>query len=151
MTEVVAKQSAAAAATSTGTGSPAATAATTPDKMHGSYHWQFERLLSVATVPLCTVPIFTGPSHTADFLLGFVIPLHCHLGFGQIVTDYLNVRKIGVLGNRLVMAGLYGATALSIYGLFQFNTKDVGITEFVRNLWTADKTAAKKSAATEKP
>lgn len=105
--------------------------------MHGSYHWVFERFVSVATVPLCVVPIFTGPSHTADMLLGVVLPLHCHMGFGQIITDYLNKRKIGFLFNRLVVGSLYGMTALSIYGLYRFNTNDVGITEFTRNVWTA--------------
>jgi hypothetical protein len=36
---------------------------------------------------------------------------------------------------------------LSIFGLYRFNTSDVGITEFVRNLWTGDN---KKAAVEEK-
>jgi succinate dehydrogenase (ubiquinone) membrane anchor subunit len=71
--------------------------------------------------------------------LGIVLPLHCHLGIGQVVTDYLNKRKIGAVGNKAVVAALYACTALTIYGLFQFNTNDVGITEFVSKCWSAKK------------
>ncbi|KAI3662258.1 hypothetical protein MP638_001455 [Amoeboaphelidium occidentale] len=129
---------------SSATTSPsAAEAAKNP--VHGSYHWQFERYLSVALVPLCTVPLFTGPSRTVDFLLTFALPIHLHLGFGQIITDYLNPRKIGSFGNKAVVGSLYLATALTIYGLFRFNTNDVGITEFVANLWNAKKQNQKES------
>ena len=119
------------------------------DKMHGSYHWQAERILSVAVLPLCVIPIVAGPSSTVDFLLGFLMPLHCHLGFGQIITDYLNKRKIGSVGSGLVVATLYAATALTTYGLYQFNTNDIGITEFVKRLWQGKQVSNKEKV--EKP
>ena len=119
------------------------------DKMHGSYHWQLERILSVAVLPLCVIPLVTGPSKTVDFLLGFLMPLHCHLGFGQIITDYFNKRKIGSMGSGLLVATLYAATALTTYGLYQFNTNDIGITEFVKRLWQGKQVSNKDRV--EKP
>jgi succinate dehydrogenase (ubiquinone) membrane anchor subunit len=50
------------------------------NRMHGSYHWQMERLLSVSLLPLVSYPMVFGPSKGVDFLLGIAIPLHCHLG-----------------------------------------------------------------------
>ena len=91
--------------------------------------------MSVATVPLVVVPLIMGPSKSVDFLLGFVIPIHSHLGFGQIVTDYLNPRKIGVMGNGIAKGAVLLSSLTVTYGLYKFNTQDVGITEFVRRLW----------------
>lgn len=108
--------------------------------MEGSYHWQFERYLSVGTLAVCAVPLMTGPSRIADFLLTFLLPLHCHLGFDQVITDYLNKRKIGTAGNLAVKGVVTAATLLTTYGLFKFNTNDVGITEFVKNIWQASST-----------
>jgi succinate dehydrogenase (ubiquinone) membrane anchor subunit len=108
-------------------------------KMAGSYHWQFERLISLAILPVCAVPVFTGPSKVADFLLTFLLPLHCHLGFDQIITDYLNKRKIGAAGNMAVKGLLLACSVLTAAGLYSFNTNDVGITEFVARLWNPKK------------
>ena len=108
--------------------------------MHGSYHWMYERYVSIALVPLIGFPLIAGPSKTCDFLLGVALPIHCHMGFGQVVNDYLNPSKIGSVANKGVMGALYGATALTMYGLYKFNTQDVGITEFVRNLWRGPET-----------
>ncbi|KAI3639189.1 hypothetical protein MIR68_002719 [Amoeboaphelidium protococcarum] len=105
------------------------------DKIHGSYHWLFERYLSIATIPVCVYPLMFGPSKGVDFLLGFIIPLHSHLGFGQVITDYLNPRKVGKIGHLAARSLLLAATVTTMYGLYQFNTNDVGITEFVKKLW----------------
>lgn len=105
------------------------------DKIHGSYHWLYERYISIGLLPLVGYPIMMGPSRTCDLLLGLALPLHCHLGFSQIITDYLNKRKIGNVMNKGVFGLLYGATALTVYGFYKFNTQDIGITEYVRQLW----------------
>lgn len=103
--------------------------------MAGSYHWLSERYLSVALVPITVFPLTFGPSRTCDFLLGILLPLHCHLGFEQIVMDYLNKRKVGSMGNLAVRGVVSLGTVLTMYGLWKFNTRDVGITEFVRDVW----------------
>ncbi len=76
------------------------------------------------------------PSRSVDMLLGIVLPLHCHVGFAAIITDYVPLRKFPA-AYRALTAALYGATALTIYGLFLFNTKDVGLSEGVGRLWRA--------------
>lgn len=104
-------------------------------KVHGSYHWDLERALSVATLPLMVAPYFIGSNPYVDLGLGVVIPLHTHIGFDAIIQDYLPARRNPVL-SRVSSYTLYAATGLCLYGCYQFNTNDIGITEFVKRLWT---------------
>lgn len=78
------------------------------------------------------------PHSIVDFGLGIAVPLHCHIGFGSIITDYLPLRKFPVI-YRFSRGVLYAATGLTIYGLYKFNTEDIGITEGVKKLWSAKK------------
>lgn len=104
-------------------------------KVHGSYHWNFERGLSLVSVPLiATAFISANPIPLVDFALGFVMPLHCHIGFDACITDYIPARRAKFL-NSLCTWLLRLTTALSIYGCYLLNTHDVGITQFMRNLW----------------
>lgn len=64
--------------------------------VHGSYHWNAERALSIATVPLMVAPFIWGSVPMIDIALGLVIPAHTHLGFDCIITDYFPARKTKV-------------------------------------------------------
>lgn len=75
-----------------------------------------------------------GPNKMLDFALGVVVPLHCHLGFSAIVTDYLPKRKFPLI-SPVAYGLLYAGTAATIYGLYKFNTTDVGIIEAVSQIW----------------
>lgn len=108
-----------------------------PNQLHGSYHWDFERLLSVAMIPLFAASAFQGAHPITDGLLGVVVPIHAHIGFDAMITDYLHPGKAGVLGNKLCVWGLRGATVLVLVGCYQFNTADVGLTELIKRAWTA--------------
>ncbi len=79
-----------------------------------------------------------GPDKMIDFALGVVVPLHCHNGFSSIVTDYLPKRKFPLI-NPVAYGLLYAGTALTMYGLYKFNTKDVGITEALSQVWQCKK------------
>lgn len=103
--------------------------------MHGSNHWSFERAISVATLGLVGAAA-VYPHAMVDFALGFVVPLHCHIGFGAIITDYLPARKFPVI-YRFARGILYASTALTVYGLYKYNTEDVGITEGIKKIWKA--------------
>jgi succinate dehydrogenase (ubiquinone) membrane anchor subunit len=105
-------------------------------KTLGSYHWNAERALSLVTVPLLTSAYIAGPVPLVDFSLGFVIPIHCYLGFETIIQDYLPARRVGLL-HALSLWTLRLATVLAIYGCYEFNTNDVGLTEFVSRMWKA--------------
>lgn len=81
---------------------------------------------------------FVAPSKSVDLAIGVVFPLHCHIGFGSIITDYLPKRKYPLLypvTKALILAG----TAGTIYGLYQYNTKDVGVSEGFASLWKANR------------
>ncbi|KAJ3033745.1 membrane anchor subunit of succinate dehydrogenase, Sdh4 [Rhizophlyctis rosea] len=104
-------------------------------KVHGSYHWQLERYTSVVTLPLIGSAFVVGSNPYIDLALGVIIPLHCHIGFDACITDYFDSRKAPTI-NKVMKAALYGSTALVLYGCYQFNTNDVGITEGTKRLWT---------------
>jgi hypothetical protein len=53
----------------------------------------------------------------------------------QVVMDYYNKRKVGAVGNLAARGVLAAASLLTVYGLYKFNTRDVGITEFIHQLW----------------
>ncbi|KAK9746047.1 membrane anchor subunit of succinate dehydrogenase, Sdh4 [Basidiobolus ranarum] len=107
-----------------------------PDYMHGSYHWVFERAISISLLPLLTYPCIFGSHPIVDFTLGFVIPIHCHIGFGACIEDYVPARKFP-RANRASVIGLRLATVGVMYGCYELNTCDIGITETVMKLWTA--------------
>lgn len=53
-----------------------------PNPLHGSYHWTFERALSVALIPLTITPFAAGSVNPAlDAALIFTIIVHSHMGF----------------------------------------------------------------------
>ncbi|KAF9407338.1 membrane anchor subunit of succinate dehydrogenase, Sdh4 [Podila epigama] len=109
----------------------------TPNQVHGSYHWDFERLLTVSMIPLFAASAINGAHPITDGLLGVVVPIHCHMGFDAMVTDYLHPRKVGNLGNKAIVWTLRGITVLALVGCYQFNTNDIGLTELVKKSWTA--------------
>lgn len=79
---------------------------------------------------------FVVPGKPVDLALGILLPLHSHIGFGAIITDYLPARKfprIYVAAKALLLVGTTGAA----FGLYKYNTCDVGICEGVHSLWKA--------------
>lgn len=105
-----------------------------PDRLHGSYHWDAERAVSAALVPLIASQLAFGASPITDTLLGVVLPIHLHIGFGACITDYFNPRKSVVL-NKLMTGALWASTTGVLVGCYQFNTNDIGLTEFISKLW----------------
>ncbi|KAI5816047.1 CybS-domain-containing protein [Pyronema omphalodes] len=104
---------------------------------HGSYHWSFERLISVALVPLTVAPFAAGSLHPiTDAVLGATLVMHSHIGFQACVVDYIPHRKYPK-SLKAAKWALNGATALVLYGLYEFETNDVGITEACKRIWKA--------------
>lgn len=98
-----------------------------PSKTHGSHHWAFERLLSAALVPLTvsTFALSSSPYPVLDGILAVSLVVHSHMGFDQILVDYLHPRKYPFLG-RVSSWGLKLLTVGTLVGVYQFNTEDVG-------------------------
>lgn len=109
----------------------------TPSPSHGSYHWSFERLVSIGLVPLVTVPFAVGaPAPLLDASLGALLIAHSHIGLGACITDYIPKRKYGKLHDISFWA-LYAGTAVCLYGLYEFETNDIGLSETIRKTWNA--------------
>ncbi|PWZ03621.1 hypothetical protein BCV70DRAFT_197821 [Testicularia cyperi] len=108
-----------------------------PNSAHGSNHWAFERTLSVALIPLVAAGMAKhGSSALLDGALALSLVVHSHIGFDCILTDYLHKRKFPILGP-IGSWGLRAITLASLYGLYEFNTNDVGLSELVAKAWTA--------------
>ncbi|KAK1924682.1 mitochondrial inner membrane protein [Papiliotrema laurentii] len=109
-----------------------------PHKSHGSYHWTFERLLSASLIPVMgTAAVSTGSAHPIlDGLLAVSLVVHSHIGFDSILIDYLHPRKFALLGP-LAKWVLRAVTGLAVWGCYEFNTNDIGLTELVARLWKA--------------
>ncbi|KIS68264.1 uncharacterized protein UMAG_03845 [Mycosarcoma maydis] len=108
-----------------------------PNASHGSNHWAFERGLSVALVPLVAAGFAKhGSSAILDGALALSLVVHSHIGFDCIFADYLHKRKFPIAGP-LATWSLRAATLATLYGLYEFNTNDVGLTELIAKVWTA--------------
>ena len=53
-----------------------------PSRVHGSYHWAFERLLSAGLIPLTVAAFVTSTTAhpILDGLLGVSLVVHSHIG-----------------------------------------------------------------------
>ncbi|KIP07430.1 hypothetical protein PHLGIDRAFT_105644 [Phlebiopsis gigantea 11061_1 CR5-6] len=109
-----------------------------PSRIHGSYHWAFERLLSAALVPMTAATFVTSGTNypLLDGILGISLIVHSHIGFDCVLADYLHKRKFPVLGPASSWA-LRAATVGALVGVYQFNTNDIGLTELIAKVWTA--------------
>ncbi|KAK3180882.1 membrane anchor subunit of succinate dehydrogenase, Sdh4 [Lecanicillium sp. MT-2017a] len=108
-----------------------------PNAAHGSYHWAFERLLAAGLVPLTIAPFASGSLNpTMDAVLCSMLLLHSHMGFQQVVIDYIPKKKYPGL-RKLFWWALNLATVTVGVGLYEFETNDVGVTEAVKRVWKA--------------
>lgn len=92
-----------------------------PDATHGSYHWAFERLISASLVPICAVAAAKhGMSGVVDGVLSVTLLLHSHIGFENVVTDYVEKRKFPVAGPALnwFIRSFTVASAIGLYGTY---------------------------------
>ncbi|CAG8648075.1 13003_t:CDS:2, partial [Dentiscutata heterogama] len=106
------------------------------DKVAGSYHWDFERLLSISLIPLTIASVIKGAHPITDLCFGVILPFHCHIGFDAIITDYFPPHR-SPGSNKVLTWSLRGATLIVLYGCYEFNTNDVGMTELVKKVWNA--------------
>ncbi|RKP22193.1 hypothetical protein ROZALSC1DRAFT_10475, partial [Rozella allomycis CSF55] len=106
-------------------------------RTHGSYHWLAERGLSLALLIGLPVGLYT-PNVYTDLLLAFTIPVHLHMGLGQVIIDYLPSRKMPLI-NKAARGTLYGSTALLLYVLLSWNEYDIGVGEGIKRIWSGKK------------
>ncbi|KPI44536.1 Succinate dehydrogenase [ubiquinone] cytochrome b small subunit, mitochondrial [Cyphellophora attinorum] len=108
-----------------------------PSPIHGSYHWSFERLVSIGLIPLTIAPFAAGSiSPAIDASLVFLLIIHSHMGFQSCITDYFSVRKHPGL-RKFFDWTLNIATLLVMWGFYEFETNDVGLTQMIKRVWHA--------------
>ncbi|CAI4218702.1 unnamed protein product [Parascedosporium putredinis] len=107
------------------------------DPAHGSYHWTFDRLLALGLVPLTVAPFAAGSLNPGlDAVLCATVLVHSHLGFQNIVEDYVPSRTYPK-SRKACNIALGAATLLAGVGLYEFETNDVGVTEAIKRVWKA--------------
>jgi len=109
-----------------------------PNKSQGSYHWAFERLLAASLLPITGAAFVTSGSAypVLDGILGVSLVMHSHIGFDNLLVDYVHPRKFPKLGPTLTWV-LRATTVGVLVGVYQFNTEDIGLTELVAKAWHA--------------
>jgi succinate dehydrogenase (ubiquinone) membrane anchor subunit len=71
-----------------------------------------------------------------DAILCASLLVHSHLGFQNILTDYVPKKRFPKSGMALNWA-LRAATVVVGVGLYEFETNDVGLTEAIKRIWKA--------------
>ena len=104
--------------------------------------------MAVSNAGLLGAMITLDPNSIVDFGLSFTLPIHAYLGMGAIITDYLPQRKFPFI-YPFVKGALCLVTGLTIYGLFKFNTDNIGFSAFIKTLWKADQKAPSEKLADE--
>lgn len=96
-----------------------------------------ERLVALSLVPLTVTPFAAGSLNPVmDAVLCSLIVIHSHMGFQNVIIDYLPKWRMSGI-NKAAMWALNAATALVAVGLYEFETTDVGVTEAIARLWHA--------------
>ncbi|QIW97549.1 hypothetical protein AMS68_003067 [Peltaster fructicola] len=104
---------------------------------HGSYHWTFERGLSLALVPATLIPFAAGVGnpYLDSALIGGII-LHSYIGFTSCITDYFPTWRVPMTRKIFEYLNILAVFVVG-YGFYEFETNDVGLTEAVKKIWTA--------------
>ncbi|KAJ3065322.1 membrane anchor subunit of succinate dehydrogenase, Sdh4 [Quaeritorhiza haematococci] len=123
------------AAAGTAPATPATQNLSEKSKIHGSYHWTIEKVGSLAMIPLFTSAFLYGPNPYVDLALGFLVPYHFGDALVGVTVDYLPARRVGNLLNKAMVYTIWGMCGLAMYGCYQFNTNDIGLTAMVGKLW----------------
>ena len=93
-------------------------------------------------IPLAVVT--SSPLSTVlDLSMGFIVPLHAHIGMRSVLVDYMP--HMGVQDESMqkaILMGLGAFTVVSAAALLKFNITDVGLSGFVRRFWMRNKAVA---------
>ncbi|KAK9315088.1 CybS-domain-containing protein [Lipomyces starkeyi] len=109
-----------------------------PDKLHGSYHWTFERLIALGLVPLTVAPFVSDAAlaPAVDSVLVATTLVHSYFGLQSCIIDYIPKREFGKVHDACMWL-LLGGTIVTGYGFYKFETEDIGLTGTIAKAWKA--------------
>ncbi|GMG19569.1 unnamed protein product [Ambrosiozyma monospora] len=109
-----------------------------PNEYHGSYHWAYEKIVTLTMIPLMATPIVTGIAvpPAVDALCGVLLLLHAKAGFTSCIVDYIPLRKFGSW-HKLALGLLSLGTWLGIYGVYVIETEENGIFNLLHQVWVS--------------
>lgn len=103
----------------------------------GSFHWAYERLITVGMAPLIVFPFIAGVDYPlVDAAMGSLILLHSRYGLQSCIIDYIPIRKFGNW-HKLAMLLLNLGSFISLYGVYVIETEYNGICDLIGQLWHA--------------
>ncbi|KAK9447059.1 CybS-domain-containing protein [Limtongia smithiae] len=107
-------------------------------KLHGSYHWTFERIIAIGLVPLTVAPFISevAMAPAIDSLLVSGLLVHSYFGFQSCIIDYIPKREFGAVHD-YCMYLLLGGTLVTGYGFYKLETEDVGLAGTIAKIWEA--------------
>ncbi|KAM0720594.1 hypothetical protein Q7P37_004730 [Cladosporium fusiforme] len=104
----------------------------TPHPAHGSYHWSFERAVSIALVPLTAIPFAAGAAlPMVDAGLISLLILHSYMGFQSCITDYFPTWRVSFVRKACDWLNFLAIFVVG-WGWYEFETNDVGLTEGIK-------------------
>lgn len=105
------------------------------DWYHGAYHWGYERVISMALVPLFVVPFAAGIEYSVvDAVFSTLLIFHCHQGFVSCITDYIPERVYGAW-HKVARWVLTSGTVTGMYGVYLLETENNGLFQLFAQLW----------------
>ncbi|KAK9235543.1 CybS-domain-containing protein [Lipomyces kononenkoae] len=109
-----------------------------PDRMHGSYHWTFDRIIAIGLIPLTVAPFVSDAAlaPAVDSILVSGILVHSYFGFQSCIIDYIPKREFGRVHD-FCMWLLFGGTIVTGYGFYKFETEDIGLAGTIAKAWKA--------------
>jgi len=103
----------------------------------GAVGTKFYHLSNSALLIAAPLAFFLSPSILSfplDLFLGVVFPLHAHIGFNYIISDYVPKASIS-----LARYALMGVTGITILGLTKLNFEGPGLVESFKSVWREEK------------
>jgi hypothetical protein len=94
--------------------------------------------LNFALIGLGPLALMLSPSSYSvpvDLLLGFIIPLHGHIGGNDLISDYAKKITKAKSFDLALRRTLLGVTVVSFFGLTKLNIDGPGVTEAFKSVW----------------
>lgn len=104
----------------------------------GSFHWAYEKITNVAMIPaMIAMPVLGGAEYPIlDAVMSSLVLIHARMGLQSCIEDYIPLRRFQNW-HKLAKLLLSGGTLVSLYGVYQLETVDNGVTALIVDLWNA--------------